>query len=419
MQIITWGINKVVTIGLLLTVAAATAQAKPKIPFRVTSDPAGATVTLFGTPSLIGNRGHKVLGTTPLETKVPDDWLHPGFVKALSYPLRITVSKPGYITKTITITEVAYLLDVNNAIYNLRRDTWDINLYRAVDFIPDSGPEALTRAPASAPPGPPTPAAVSAAAVRSIAANARPALVLIHAGGAYGTGFFITDNGVIVTARGVVGASTTATVTTNQGQTLQSESVYISPDRDLALIKVAGNGYPYARLAGLASIKVGEAVVALGAPTMPISGTGIAQGGIANATPTAGVTPGSLGGPGVAVGAVRAVRETRASGSFVQTSASIYWGNVGGPLINLQGQVVGVNTTDIAALSVAQEAAGGNVPVLRDSPAGDEVNLTYVDTNGHPFEADDSRQTLAASEKFAVSSADVLELLKRQFQVSQ
>jgi len=243
--------------------------------------------------------------------------------------------------------------------------------------------------------------------------------VLIHAGGAYGTGFFITDNGVIVTARGVVGASTTATVTTNQGQTLQSESVYISPDRDLALIKVAGNGYPYVRLAGLASIKVGEAVVALGAPTMPISGTGIAPGGIANATPTAGVTPGSLGGPGVAVGAVRAVRETRASGSFVQTSASIHWGNVGGPLINLQGQVVGVNTTDIAALSVAQEAAGVTVPVLRDSPAGDEVNLTYVDTNGHPFEADDSRQTLAASEKFAVSSADVLELLKRQFQVSQ
>jgi S1-C subfamily serine protease len=409
-------LTKLLATAIWLTAAAA-AQAKTDIPFRVTSDPASATVKLMKAGGDV-----KATGITPWDTTVPDDWVHPGHARRLQDPLQIVVSKDGYVTKTCTITDLQ--LRVYNGgdvlgYYTLRSQTWNVNLYKSVEFSSNS----VTPGPAPQPGVAPSPSTaikqISASSLQSLAASAKPALVLIHAGGAYGSGFFVTDTGIIVTSRGVVGTSTTATITTDRGESLPGEAIYVSPERDLAFIKVAGSGYPHLHLANPASFSLGEPVVAMGSQLMPISGRGIAATTIGEITRPPAPALETAGSAWLAMGAIRAVRNTRSNGWLLQTDASIYWGNAGGPLVNLRGEVVGVNTTDIVALAPAEGVRGIDVPILRESaPESDSSNLTFVDTGGRPFEPDSAGQVISQGERFAVASGEIAPLLKQYFKIA-
>ena len=417
MKVLTRTLASVIRISALIMAAAAIGNAKPKIPLRVTSDPAGATVQLV--KSTIKGDQVEMTGTTPWETLIDDDWLHPGVLHRLESSRKIVVSKAGYVTRTYSIAdlEIAVVGGGDSiAYYRLRSDTWHVKLYKPVEFMPDRPSQRFgSRAPVSSP-GPAAAEIIDAANIRSVTAAVKPALVLIHAGNAYGSGFFITDDGIIVTSRGVASLGTAATVITDRGESLPGQSVYVSPDRDLALIKVSGNGYPHLRLAGGTGDSIGDAVLAIGSPLMPVSGRGVASAGIAAAAQPAGVTPAVIGDPTVTVGGIRAVRATRNEGVFVQTDALIFWGNAGGPLVNLRGEVIGVNTTDIDALAPRREIRAVDVPILTDSAqTSDRPDLTYVDTEGRPFEPDDFSQVIVQSQRFAVASHEVFELLRQRF----
>lgn len=152
-----------------------------------------------------------------------------------------------------------------------------------------------------------------------------------------GTGFIITNDGLIATNRHVVeSASTALTVITSDGKTYKAEVKAIDPLIDLALIKIDGKNLPVADLGNSDTLQVGQVVIAIGN----------ALGEFENTVTT-----------GVISARERAIQASTQTGSeqlenLLQTDAAINPGNSGGPLSNLSGQVIGVNT------AVAGDAQG-------------------------------------------------------------
>jgi putative serine protease PepD len=153
--------------------------------------------------------------------------------------------------------------------YVITNTQWYVKLDRKVEFSstnPFTPPPSVTVATAA-------PTAVAASAptmtVEHVVSASMPAVVTIRAESGGGTGFFITETGVIVTNQHVVSGSTSVKVITSRGDSLTSSAIYSSADRDLALIKVDGIGYPYLRLANPATIAAGADVVAIGSPGLP------------------------------------------------------------------------------------------------------------------------------------------------------
>ena len=137
-----------------------------------------------------------------------------------------------------------------------------------------------------------------------------------------GSGFIISEDGYIVTNNHVVEGATTVKVTLNNDETFVAEVVGLDSRMDLALLKIdTKKDLPFITFGDSKNTKVGEWVIAIGNPL-------------------------GLGGS-VTAGIISAVGRDIRSGpydSFIQTDAPINKGNSGGPLINLNGEVIGVNT---------------------------------------------------------------------------
>ncbi len=137
-----------------------------------------------------------------------------------------------------------------------------------------------------------------------------------------GSGFIISEDGYIVTNNHVVEGATTVKVTLNNDETFLAEVVGLDSRMDLALLKIdTKKDLPFITFGDSKNTKVGEWVIAIGNPL-------------------------GLGGS-VTAGIISAVGRDIRSGpydSFIQTDAPINKGNSGGPLINLNGEVIGVNT---------------------------------------------------------------------------
>ncbi|MFC7399704.1 Do family serine endopeptidase [Chelatococcus sp. GCM10030263] len=157
-------------------------------------------------------------------------------------------------------------------------------------------------------------------------------------GEAQGSGFFISQDGYIVTNNHVVEKGTKVQVKTDDGRTLDAKVIGTDPKTDLALLKVEGDSFPYVPLAS-AMPRVGDWVMAVGNP-FGLGGT---------------VTAGIVSARGRDIGA-------GPYDDFIQIDAPINKGNSGGPTFNLAGQVVGVNTA-IASPS------GGNVGIAFAIPS--------------------------------------------------
>ncbi len=139
---------------------------------------------------------------------------------------------------------------------------------------------------------------------------------------AQGSGFIIDDDGLIVTNNHVIAGASSITVVLHDGKTLQAKLIGADAKTDLALLKVKTDIKLKAVNWGNSDeVKVGNWAMAIGNPF-----------GLVNT---------------VTVGIVSArARDINAGpfDDFIQTDASINRGNSGGPLFNLQGQVIGVNT---------------------------------------------------------------------------
>jgi serine protease Do len=148
-----------------------------------------------------------------------------------------------------------------------------------------------------------------------------------------GSGLIVDKSGLVVTNAHVIEGASKIVVTTKDGRELDAEVLGSDQDADLALLKVEGKGQlPALPLGQSADLLVGETVLAIGNPF-----------GLAHT-----VTSGVLSGRGRSVPSERGERLFT---DFLQTDASINPGNSGGPLVNLAGEVIGINTAIVSGAS--------------------------------------------------------------------
>lgn len=166
-----------------------------------------------------------------------------------------------------------------------------------------------------------------------------------------GTGFIVRSDGVILTASHVVSDNTiTYKIVTGDEKTFTVKSVDIDPSIDFAILKIDAKGLPTLKLADSDNVKVGQKVVAIGN----------ALGRFTNSV-TVGVISGVGRGvtPSSSAGILQGTLE-----NVIQTDAALNPGNSGGPLIDLSGNVVGINF----ATTVGAENIGFVIPINQVKP---------------------------------------------------
>ena len=169
-----------------------------------------------------------------------------------------------------------------------------------------------------------------------------------------GTGIIATSDGYIITNAHVVlnTKSVLVTVTTYDGQ--QYDAVVVGMDRttDLAIIKTNDYGFTPAQFGDSDQLSIGEWVVAIGNPGGERFASSLTRGIIS--------------------GLDRAVERYSEDGmTFIQTDAAINPGNSGGPLVNMYGQVVGINSSKI--ITDGYEGMGFAIPVSKAKDIIDQL----------------------------------------------
>src|SRR5450830_1588074 len=136
-----------------------------------------------------------------------------------------------------------------------------------------------------------------------------------------GSGFIVSEDGVILTNAHVVKGAKEVTVKLTDRRELRAKVLGSDPRTDVAVIKVEAKNLPVVKFGRMADLKVGEWVLAIGSPF-----------GFEN-TVTAGV-----------VSAKGRTLPDDSAVPFIQTDVAINPGNSGGPLFNARGEVVGINS---------------------------------------------------------------------------
>ncbi|MGW7201176.1 S1C family serine protease [Streptomyces chryseus] len=214
--------------------------------------------------------------------------------------------------------------------------------------------------------------------VSGVARAVSPSIVEISAtsasGDSTGSGVIITGDGEIVTNNHVVSGASSVKVRLNDGTTYTGDVVGTDPDKDLALIELRGaSGLKAATLGDSDDVKVGDEVVAIGSPE---GLTGTVTSGIVSALDR-DVTVSKDGSPSgqeqqgqggddsaqwpFEFGGQRFNGDTGASKTTykaIQTDASLNPGNSGGALINMNGEIIGINSAMYAPSGASSSAAG-------------------------------------------------------------
>jgi S1-C subfamily serine protease len=288
---------------------------------RITSAPTGATVEIDGV----------VVGTTPFQKEYPGGYFHrthTALGKRLEHPLTARLSMAGYATKEIPLTDgPAHWIDLHGRSHG---EYW---LFKTTEFHADLDSVSSTftgavTARASYQSNAPPELSLEEATRRT-----KPAIVYLKALDHSGSGFFVTETGVIATNAHVARGETSMLALLPDGTQLTAKVVYIDPELDIALAKVEAPSdnfvFSYVPLADASNVQQGEAVLAIGCPgdAMLFS---------------------------VTKGIVSAVGKFPAAGpgTWIQTDAPINPGNSGGPLLNLRGEVIGLNTMKLIKKNV-------------------------------------------------------------------
>lgn len=192
--------------------------------------------------------------------------------------------------------------------------------------------------------------------VVAVAAKVSPAVVTISSSsgaiglfgvqtGGVGSGFIFKPNGYILTNNHVIDGASQLTVTLEDGRQFDATVIASDPQKDLAVVKVDATGLPTVEIGSSANLQVGQLVVAIGSPL---------------GTFTDSVTSGILSALGRTVTVTdAATRQRHTITNLLQTDAAINEGNSGGPLLDANGRVVGINT---AAVSSA-DGLGFAIPI--------------------------------------------------------
>lgn len=169
---------------------------------------------------------------------------------------------------------------------------------------------------------------------------------VISGGTASGSGVIISSQGYIITNNHVIESAQSLKVILADGAERSAQVVGSDPFTDLAVLKVDGDLPAVAELGNSDTLKPGETVIAIGSPLGNFKNT-------------------------VTTGVISATGRSLDSGSgyllenLLQTDAAINQGNSGGPLVNLAGQVIGINTLivrDSQSSSTVVEGLGFSIP---------------------------------------------------------
>ena len=145
-----------------------------------------------------------------------------------------------------------------------------------------------------------------------------------------GSGFFVSKEGIILTNKHIVGDETLEyVVMTSDGNTYPATVISRSPSQDVAVLKVEGNNFDFIPLGDSKNINVGQTAVAIGSDSGEFQNT---------------VSVGVVSGLNKMAAAVGSISQTEDLVVLIQIDAATNPGNSGGPLVDLNGRAIGINT---------------------------------------------------------------------------
>jgi serine protease Do len=171
-----------------------------------------------------------------------------------------------------------------------------------------------------------------------------------------GSGFIISDDGYVLTNAHVVEGADEVTVTLTDRREFKAKVLGSDTRSDVALLKVSATNLPYLRTGDSSKIRVGEWVIAIGSPFN------------LDNTVTAGIISAKS-------------RDTGDYLPLIQSDVAVNPGNSGGPLINMRGEVIGINS-QIATLSGAYNGISFAVPIDEVMRVADQLKKTGRVTRG-------------------------------------
>ncbi len=207
---------------------------------------------------------------------------------------------------------------------------------------------------------------VSRDSLAGVAQETQPSVVNISTGSGEGSGVILTADGYILTNNHVIEGASQVSVTLSDGKKVKATIVGTDPKTDLGVVKADATGLKAATLGDSNKVAVGDTVLAIGSP-LGLQGS-VTSGIISAKDRTIGVgqnRSGSLSG-------------------LLQTDAPINPGNSGGALVNMAGDVIGINT------AIATSGGGeGNIGVGFAIPSNKAKQVAEQLINGqkvsHPF----------------------------------
>jgi serine protease Do len=165
-----------------------------------------------------------------------------------------------------------------------------------------------------------------------------------------GSGFIINSNGQIITNAHVIDGADEVSVTLKDGRTLEGRVMGTDPLTDIAVVKVEAENLPTVKIGNSNELQVGEWAIAIGNPL-----------GLNNTVTTGIISATDRNSSQIGVGDKRV--------AFIQTDAAINPGNSGGPLLNDQGEVIGVNT----AIIQGAQGIGFAIPIDKATQIAEEL----------------------------------------------
>jgi putative serine protease PepD len=210
----------------------------------------------------------------------------------------------------------------------------------------------------------------SGTAIEGVASKVLPSVVQLNVTGqneaGSGSGIILTSDGTILTnnhVAAVAGDGGSISVSFNDGTTAKAKIVGTDPVTDLAVVKAEGvKGLTAADIGRSSDLKVGEGVVAIGSPFG--LGATVTSGIVSalNRAVSVSSSEGGQGSPEDPFGLQQQQQSPQADQTTtypaIQTDAAINPGNSGGPLVNMSGQVIGINSSIRSSSNSATEQGG-------------------------------------------------------------